>query len=275
MVSLNRGDTSSTGGAVFFSESSLHSNDSDTHQLLHPVVGQEKIKKFTPLNTIPAAIIIIFLAILLEVLVLVFTLYWTNNDKCEPYFYTLYCHILYWALTFILDFYFKRKHHESRVRGYLEFYQKTHHHSRLPFYVTSIWNAALLAVETLVHEKYDLQSKCVSDGFMTPMNYLCFFITLEIVILIPILIVYVYRVSQFNKHQLCPDVQRDEWMASFIQDSYSAGEVGYRERDNHIEDLLEKQADLLRYLKEQNTRLIQKVLILSTQLKERRSSQFS
>lgn len=36
------------------------------------------------------------------------------------------------------------------------------------------------------------------------------------------------NVSQFNKHQQCPDVQREEWMASFIQDSYSAGEVGYR-----------------------------------------------
>ena len=49
----------------------------------------------------------------------------------------------------------------------------------------------------------------------------------------------------------------------------------FREKDNHIEDLLEKQADLLRYLREQNTRLIQKVLILSTQLKEKHGSQIT
>lgn len=39
--------------------------------------------------------------------------------------------------------------------------------------------------------------------------------------------------------------------------------------DNHIENLLEKQADLLRYLKEQNARLVQKVMILSLQLQEK------
>jgi hypothetical protein len=39
---------------------------------------------------------------------------------------------------------------------------------------------------------------------------------------------YADKVIQFNRSQPPPDVQREEWMISFIQDSYSGGEVGYR-----------------------------------------------
>lgn len=54
-------------------------------------------------------------------------------------------------------------------------------------------NAMLLAIGTLFHEKYDMQSKCNTIGILTPMNYLCFFITLENMILIPVLILYVCK----------------------------------------------------------------------------------
>lgn len=46
----------------------------------------------------------------------------------------------------------------------------------------------------------------------------------------------------------------------------------FREQDNHMEELLEKQADMLRYLKEQNSRLVQKVLILNNLLKAQTES---
>lgn len=39
---------------------------------------------------------------------------------------------------------------------------------------------------------------------------------------------YVGKVIKFNRSKPPPDVQREEWMLSFIQDSYSGGEVGYR-----------------------------------------------
>ena len=41
----------------------------------------------------------------------------------------------------------------------------------------------------------------------------------------------------------------------------------FRENGCHIEDFLEKQADMIRYLKEQNVRLVQKVLILNNMVK--------
>jgi hypothetical protein len=40
-----------------------------------------------------------------------------------------------------------------------------------------------------------------------------------------------------------------------------------RESGDHISDLLEKQADLIRYLKDRNTRLSHKIMLLSRQLK--------
>jgi len=39
---------------------------------------------------------------------------------------------------------------------------------------------------------------------------------------------YSGKTIQFNRSKPPPDIQREEWMISFIQDSYSGGEVGYR-----------------------------------------------
>jgi hypothetical protein len=36
------------------------------------------------------------------------------------------------------------------------------------------------------------------------------------------------KVVEFNRSNPPPDVLREEWMISFIQDSYSGGEIGYR-----------------------------------------------
>ncbi|KAK6621466.1 hypothetical protein RUM44_001273 [Polyplax serrata] len=233
MVSLSRGTNSMVEGGTFFGHSGP--SEPDVQGLLQPVVGEGKLKKFTPLGTVMPAAFLLALA--------------------------------------VMHFHLNKKHHESRLNGYLEFYQKTQHHSRIPFYISSLWNTILLLLSTLFHDQYhDLESRCKSNGFLTPMNYACFIITLENVFMIPTIVYYICKVYKFNKSRPCPDVQRDEWMASFVQDSYSAGEVGYREQDNHMEELLEKQADMLRYLKEQNSRLVQKVLILNNLLKAQTES---
>jgi hypothetical protein len=39
-----------------------------------------------------------------------------------------------------------------------------------------------------------------------------------------------------------------------------------RERGDQIHDLLEKQADLIRYLKDRNTKLSHKIMLLSSQI---------
>jgi TMEM192 family len=96
------------------------------------------------------------------------------------------------------------------------------------------------------------------------------------------------RVTRFNKVQPPPDVQREEWLASVIDDSlFKKGDVGfryffnclkmkifankfkcllYRERTDQTTLLLEQQADLIRYLKEHNAHLGQKLVELSSRL---------
>ena len=62
-------------------------------------------------------------------------------------------------------------------------------------------NTMLFIISTLFHEQYgDLESHCESHGFLTPMNYMCFVITLENIFMIPTIISYICMLkdSQFS-----------------------------------------------------------------------------
>lgn len=69
---------------------------------------------------------------------------------------------------------------------------------------------------------------------------------------------------RFNRICPPPDVTREEWLSSFTQDSY-AGEIGYRQRGSNLEELLEKQADLIRYLRDHNINLSHRIMVLVSQ----------
>lgn len=71
---------------------------------------------------------------------------------------------------------------------------------------------------------------------------------------------------RFNQLRPLPDVTRDEWLSPFTQDSYSGmGEVGYHQRGMNLEELLEKQADLIRYLRDHNVKLSHRIMLLVSQ----------
>ncbi|XP_021917710.1 transmembrane protein 192 isoform X3 [Zootermopsis nevadensis] len=237
ILDFNRGPSSTGGvnlllkyGGLFFNDASLSlSAGGDDSQMLLPVVGTDVEKKFTPLKTVVIVTMELFLS--------------------------------------IVDNHIKQKHHALRVNGYLEFYQQTYSHSRIPFYIVSFWNALLLVSSTLLQHLYeDFKQQCSVDGFSKPVNHLCVFIAVETAVLACVILLYIRKVIQFNRSKPPPDVEREEWMRSFIQDSYSGGEVGYRERGDHIYDLLEKQADLIRYLKDRNAKLSHKIMLLSSQI---------
>lgn len=71
------------------------------------------------------------------------------------------------------------------------------------------------------------------------------------------------RVVRFNRTKPPPDVTREEWLMSFTQDSYT-GEVGYHQRGLNLAELLEKQADLIRYLRDHNVRLSHRMMLLAS-----------
>ncbi|XP_069671713.1 transmembrane protein 192 isoform X1 [Periplaneta americana] len=269
MVSLSRNFNTSTGGGVFFNDASLSVGDDDIQQL-QPVLGGDVARKFSPLNTVAVVTLELLISIGVLIAAILLATVWPDEfDRCEPYFIVLYVHAAFWCVSLGVDKHVKEKHHELRVNGYLEFYRQTHSHSRIPLCIVSLWNAVLLVLSTVFQHLYeDFRQQCTVSGFAKPVNYLCIIIAVETVLLTCTIILYIRRVVQFNSSKPPPDVLREEWMISFIQDSYSGGEVGYRERGDHIHDLLEKQADLIRYLKDRNTKLSHKIMLLSTQIRE-------
>lgn len=74
------------------------------------------------------------------------------------------------------------------------------------------------------------------------------------------------KVLRFNRLRPPPDVIREEWLSSFTQDTYAgSAEVGYHHVGSNLEEMLEKQADLIRYLKDHNVKLSHRMMLLATQ----------
>lgn len=273
MVSLSRDLNTSSGGGVFFDSSlSVSAGGDDESQQLQPVLGTDVSQKFEPLETVAVITAELFLSVAVVVAVIMLAVVWPQEmDRCAPYFITLYIHAAFWCVSLIVHNHMRQKHHGIRVNGYLEFYQQINVHGQIPFYIVSLWNAVLLVLNTLFHHLYDdFRQQCSVGGFSKPIYSLSIFIAVEAAILACVIIPYVRKTIQFNRSKPPPDIQREEWMISFIQDSYSGGEVGYRDRGDNISDLLEKQADLIRYLKDRNARLGHKIMVLSSQMQAER-----
>lgn len=74
------------------------------------------------------------------------------------------------------------------------------------------------------------------------------------------------RVHRFNYLKPPPDVTQEEWLTSFNQDSYAGGSgIGFHQRGSNVTELLEKQADLIRYLRDHNVNLSHRMMLLASQ----------
>lgn len=186
----------------------------------------------------------------------------------------------------IIDQIARYKHYRLRIVGYLDFYKKTQVHHRLPLYIVSLLNAIILIIQALIQQFYpdNFAEKCVKGGTMSPIAYLCAFITVEFCLIagininyigmfiffnIIVLLTFVFlivKVSRFNRQKAPPDVQKEEWNACAAPE---APEVGSRLEEDKLYDFLEKQADMIRFLKEHNAKLGEKLMIMSAQVQAR------
>ncbi|PSN35193.1 hypothetical protein C0J52_22964 [Blattella germanica] len=122
----------------------------------------------------------------------------------------------------------------------------------MPFYIVSFWNTVLLILSTIFHHLYDdFKQQCLATG-MKPVYHLCIVIGVEVLILIVVMATYIYKVVVFNRSKPPPDVLREEWI----------------EPGDYVYDLLEKQADLIRYLLDRNSKLSRNIMRITTQLDE-------
>ncbi|KAK7929136.1 hypothetical protein WMY93_005531 [Mugilogobius chulae] len=88
-------------------------------------------------------------------------------------------------------------------------------------------------------------------------------LVLELLIALPCLIYYTVKVVQFNTERASPDVSHEEHLHNFSVTSLPI-ETGFREGSN-LAEVVDKQADLIEYLKQHNTLLSRRLLNLTAQ----------
>lgn len=147
-----------------------------------------------------------------------------------------------------------------RLNGYHDFYRATNTHKSLPLKIVSLWNSAILAVAAGIHHYYGTNffEKCI-EIYFSPVVYITAFTVLENIVLFFIHGNYISRVLKFNEVASQPDALNGINTAS--------GSVGLMQRGADLTELLEKQADLITYLRDHNVKLNQKLMQMSNQLR--------
>ncbi|KAK2865619.1 hypothetical protein Q7C36_001675 [Tachysurus vachellii] len=161
-----------------------------------------------------------------------------------------------WILVFLFERCVQYHHSALRRRGYLRFYRKTAKLKHLPLLIHSAGNAAVLIV---IAPSSMLDNKVKNLSVYLLLVIIC----VELLASLICLLVYAAQVLKFNKQSLGPDIAEDERSHTFsVTDSNTHTEMGFRD-GSCLEEVVEKQADLIEYLKQHNTTLSKRILTLA------------
>lgn len=253
MVSLGS-DSRQTGGYFFHDHSSVQDSDRDELLSETPSLSTTHDPPYRKIHTIWAAALEITVIIVVEICVFVIPLGGVcTASVCSNFSVLCYMHGGLWVVMLMFDFFYRIQHNKNRKLGYLEFYRRTRYIRRVPLLVSSGANVLLVIVLTLhydnvIHEK-DL-------GLVLQIG-----ISMEMAAILLFLIWYLVMSVNFNNSQVGPDVAREDLMNSFMQTSVSS-EIGFKD-DSYSEQVLERQADMIRYLKQHNVQLGKRLLALT------------
>ncbi|XP_070613363.1 transmembrane protein 192 isoform X1 [Erythrolamprus reginae] len=159
--------------------------------------------------------------------------------------------VILWMLHLFLERYIHFHHSKARSKGYLCIYRTTRHLKRIPLLIQSTGNVALLLVVSLQHS-FPNHNKM----------YLCFMLgilAMELICSLICLVVYTVKVSNFNRAKPRPDIIEEEKVYSYPNQVTS--EVGFREISS-LEEVVEKQGDVIEYLQRHNALLSKRLLAL-------------
>lgn len=156
-----------------------------------------------------------------------------------------------WLLVLVFTGCVQHHHSWARSRGYLRFYRRTQGLKQLPLIIHSAGNVLLM---TLLAARLP----------QTLHIYMLLSILgLEFLVAVPCLLYYIVKVMQFNRERAAPDVSQEE-----LSHTYSVTDIptetGFR-GGSTLEEVVEKQADLIEYLKQHNTILSKRLLNLTAQ----------
>lgn len=205
-----------------------------------------------------------------------------KNENCSTlngFDLVVYIHSCYWLLKYGFDRFYQFHHMKSRRLGYLEFYRVTRTIRSLPLLIISAGNSLLVILIKLL-AKY-CPDKCTAEN-LTPNNFLQIFISLENCLLLPIMIyylglfsllykyfcyfkiknyfIYMFLVQtlKFNREKKTPDIN-NELQRPLFQSS-DLKNIGFKD-SSYLSNILENQADMIRYLQERNEKLSKKLYL--------------
>lgn len=238
----------------------------DTAPLINPSFSPDLEPPFKSVAT--AGVIIFQILSLISLVVLSFILpHIFGDDGRSPhdaYSILQYLHACLWAIMLLVDCYLRKQHNILTCNGYIHFYQVTKRLRRANIYIFSA-GCAVLLVTAVVMDNYCLERKACSGLPLAAVNYLQILFVTEMLCAFPFLAKYLEMTINFHKNKCRPDIQQDELLLSYMQSQSFGGDLGFRD-GSFLEDVVEKQADMIRYLKKYNAFLGRKILTLSVEL---------
>lgn len=203
----------------------------------------------------------LFISTVISVIGIVLAAVYPDSQRCQAYFIMLYLRVGFFVVTVCFDWIVDRHHKQLRLNGYHDFHRDMQNHHRIPLKIVNLWNSALLAVSAGLAHYYgpEFFIKCM-EYFLSPVIYIVGFNVAETCIFFFVHGFYISKVVQFNNLHLAPDAMRGSI-------STSTGSVGLVHSQSEVNELLEKQSDLIEYLREHVNRLNQKLQQLSNQLR--------
>ncbi|CAG5122509.1 unnamed protein product [Candidula unifasciata] len=227
------------------------------------ISGPETAHK--PMNTTWAIVLAKILYIALGVSAYIIPLEYCKNSlpggKCdkEAFSLTQYIHGGMWFVLFALDRYFHLKHEESRLHGYLEFYRKTRNIRRIPVVINSLANAVMVIVVQVLDNYCSEDDGCHK---LSKANYVQILVSIECALALISLLIYLVHTVKFNYKKPLPDVAQEGHLSHF---GAAGSDLGYR-NEGHDDQVLEKQADMIRYLKQHTEVLAKRNLALTEEI---------
>lgn len=189
----------------------------------------------------------------------------SSRSPGDAYSVLLYSHTGLWAVMVLVDCYLRRQHSILHCTGYISFYQLTKSLRRATVYIVSAGSSMLVVLAVLVDNYCHDRTAACPPSMLQPIHYVQILLALEALVALPFLLKYLVMTLNFHKNKHRPDVQHDELLLSFMHSQSSVGDLGFRD-GTYLEDIVEKQSDMIRYLKKYNAFLGRKILSLSVEV---------
>ncbi|XP_061397012.1 transmembrane protein 192-like [Musca vetustissima] len=215
---------------------------------VEPILASSGDGFFKKLPTIPVFSIHLSLSVTISFVGIALSVSWPEELHNKAYFIMTCLRVTFWLITFLFDHLVRKRHNDLRMNGYHDFHRTITMHNGVALNVVSAWNTILLLTQALLHH---LEGSFVWNSWFTPISCMVALQVAETIILMATHGCYIAKVFKFNKNANAPD--------ALMGTNTSSGSLGLMQPGGNVAELLEKQADLIAYLKDHNQTLNQKL----------------